>query len=183
MRRRESAGSRLDRPARVTAEVPEKEKLVTPPVPEYLSPLRWRWLVFVTRRQEVRFLYWPPRQPAGHRRIRMFDRDGYDIGTVVWKVCDACRVGSINKISITIEHQRQGLGRRLIRRALADGPSYTWQTTGQSPEAKRFFSVLEKEMGTVFPQYGGVCEHLASPPGYQPPPTDRRPRPVLERGI
>jgi hypothetical protein len=65
----------------------------------------------------------------------MFDREGYDIGMLVWMVCDACRVGSINKISLTIEHQGQGLGRRLIRRALNDGPGYTWQTTGQSPEA------------------------------------------------
>ncbi|MFB7112753.1 hypothetical protein [Streptomyces sp. NPDC056291] len=48
-------------------------------------------------------------------------------------MCGACRVGSINKISITIERQRQELGRRLIRRALADGPGYSWQTTGQSP--------------------------------------------------
>ncbi|MDQ1031505.1 hypothetical protein QF035_009087 [Streptomyces umbrinus] len=72
---------------------------------------------------------------------------------------------------------------RRPRQNLDDGPSYTWQTTGQSPEAKHFFPVLEKEMGTAFLQYGGVCEHLASPPGYLPPPTDCRPRPVLERGI
>ncbi|MYZ37980.1 MULTISPECIES: hypothetical protein [unclassified Streptomyces] len=167
----------------MTADVSEEEKPVTPPVPEYLSPLRWQWILFVTRRQEVRFLYWPAQHPAGHRRIRMFDRGGYDIGTLVWKVCDACRVGSINKISITIEHQRQDLGRRLIRRALADGPGYTWQTTGQSPEAKHFFPALEKEMGTAFPQYGGVCEHLAPSPGHRPLPPGRHPRPVLEHGI
>ncbi|MFJ4836469.1 hypothetical protein ACIP79_42250 [Streptomyces sp. NPDC088747] len=112
---------------------------MTPPVPGHLSPLRWRWILFTTRHQEVRFVYGPPRQPTGHRRIRMFDRDGYDVGTLVWKVCDTCRVGSINKISITDGLQRQGLGRRLILRALADGPEYTWQTTGQSPQAQRFF--------------------------------------------
>lgn len=155
---------------------------MTPPVPEYLSPLRWQWILLTTRRQEVRFLYWPPRRPAGHRRIRMFDREGYDIGMLVWMVCDACHVGSINKISITIEHQHQGLGRRLIRRALSDGPDYNWQTTGQSPDAKQFFPAMEKETGVTFPEYGGVCEHLAPPPGYRPPPPGHRPRPVLERG-
>ncbi|MFE1444081.1 GNAT family N-acetyltransferase [Streptomyces sp. NPDC058739] len=128
---------------------------MTPPVTEYLSPLRLRWILLTTQRQEVRFLYWPPRRPAGHRRIRMFDREGYDIGTLVWMVCDDCRVGSINKISITIEHQRQRIGRRLIRRALADGPGYTWQTTGQSPEAKQFFPALEKETGVAFPRTAG----------------------------
>ncbi|MGW7671570.1 hypothetical protein ACWGJX_31275 [Streptomyces sp. NPDC054775] len=156
---------------------------MTPPVLEYLSPLRWRWILRVTRRQEVRFLCWPPRHPAGHRDIRMFDRDGYDIGRLVWMVCDACRVSSINKISIDPDAQRQGFRRRLIRRALADGPDYTWQTTGQSPEAKQFFPVLEKEMGVAFPQYGGVCELLAPPSGYGPPPPGQRRRPVLGRNI
>jgi hypothetical protein len=85
--------------------------------------------------------------------------------------------------SINLEHQRQGLGRRLVRRALADGLGYTWQTSGQSPEAKQFFPKVEKETGTGFIEYGGVCEHLASPPGYISPPPGRHPRPVLERGI
>ncbi|NUK85407.1 YjfA family protein [Streptomyces lunaelactis] len=58
-------------------------------------------MLLTTRRQEVRFVFWPPRRPTGHRRIRMFDRQGYDIGTLVWMVCDTCRVGSINKISIS----------------------------------------------------------------------------------
>ncbi|MGW3645540.1 GNAT family N-acetyltransferase [Streptomyces sp. NPDC000878] len=106
---------------------------MTPPVPECLSPLRWRWILLITQRREVRFLYWPPRRPTGHRDLRMFDRDGYDVGRLVWVVCDACRVGSINKISIDPDYQRQGLGRRLVLRALTDGPGYTWQTTGQSP--------------------------------------------------
>jgi hypothetical protein len=155
---------------------------MTPPVPEYLSPLRWRWMLYITRREEVRFLYWPPPEPAGHRRIRMYDREGHELGTLVWKVCDACRVGSINQISITVDYQRQGLGRRLIRRALVDGPGYRWQTTGQSPEAKRFFPAMENETGTAFPEYGGACEHTASKSSRTPPP-GRRPRPVVERRI
>jgi GNAT superfamily N-acetyltransferase len=156
---------------------------VTPPVPDGLSPLRWRWILLTTRHQEVRFLYWPPLQPTGHRNLRMFSRDGYNIGRLVWVVCDACSIGSINKISIDPDRHRQGLGRRLIRRALADGPDYTWQTTGQSPQAKQFFPAMEEKLGVAFPEYGGVCEHLASPPGYQPRPPGRRPRPVLKRCI
>lgn len=156
---------------------------MTPPVPEYLSPLRWRWILLTTQHREVRFLYWPPRHPTGHRNLRIFDRDGYDIGRLVWLVCDTCRVGSINKISIDPDEHRKGLGRRLIRRALADGPGYTWQTTGQSPEAKKFFPALEKELNVAFPEYGGVCKHLAPPRGYRTPPPGRRPRPVLERNL
>ncbi|MGI5508912.1 hypothetical protein [Streptomyces sp. CA-106131] len=124
----------------------------------------------------MRFVYWPPRQPTGHRRIRMFDRSGYDIGVLVWRVC---RVGSINQISITM--QRQGLGRRLIRRALADGPGYAWQTTGQSPEARQFFPAMERETGVAFPESDGVRDHFTAPPGPRLLPTRRRPRPVLER--
>ncbi|MDT0449926.1 hypothetical protein [Streptomyces hesseae] len=156
---------------------------MTPPVPECLSPLRWRWILLTTQHREVRFLYWPPRQPTGHRDLRMFDRDGYDIGRLLWVVCGACRVGSINKISIDPGHQRHGLGQRLIRRALTDGPGYSWQTTGQSPEAKKFFPALERETGIAFREHGGVCEHLASPPGYQTLLSGRRPRPILERDV
>ncbi|WP_327188222.1 GNAT family N-acetyltransferase [Streptomyces sp. NBC_01334] len=109
---------------------------MTPPIPESLSALRWRWILLSTRHREVRFVYWPPWRPTGYRNLRMFDRDGYNIGRLVWVVCDACRIGSINKISIDPDRHRQGLGRRLIHRALADGPGYTWQTTHQSPRPR-----------------------------------------------
>lgn len=154
-----SDGPEAVRSARMTVDVSEEEKLVTPPVPEYLSPLRWRWILFVTRRQEVRFLYRRPGIRPGTAA------SGCSTGTGTLRRLPRRE----HKTSITTEYQRQGIGRRLIRRALADGSGYTWQTTGQSPEAKRFFPVLEKEMGTAFLQHGGVCEHLASPPGYRPP--------------
>jgi hypothetical protein len=113
----------------------------------------------------------------------MFDRDADEIGRLVWMICDNCRIGSINKISIIPDCHHKGLGRRLIRRALADGPDYTWQTTGQSPQAKQFFPALEKELGVAFPQHGGVCEHLSPPRGYQPSPSSRRAHPILERNV
>lgn len=156
---------------------------MAPPIPESLPPLRWRWILLTTRHCAVRFVYWPPQHPTGYRNLRMFDRDGYDIGRLVWVVCDACRVGSINKISIDPDHHRQGLGRRMLLRALADGPGYTWQTTHQSPQARQFFPALEEETGIALPAYGGVCTHLSAPAGYRAPPPGRRPRPVLERGV
>ncbi|MCC5480970.1 GNAT family N-acetyltransferase [Streptomyces sp. NPDC059680] len=156
---------------------------MTLPIAENVSPRRWRWIRLTTWHKEVRFLYWPPPHPPGYRNLQMFDRDGYDIGRLVWVVCDGCRVGSINKISIDPDHQRRGLGRQLIRRTLTDGPGYTWQTTHQSPHAKLFFPALEKELSVALPEYGGVCQHLGSPPGYQPRPPGRRPRPLLERRL
>jgi hypothetical protein len=156
---------------------------MTPPVPDRLPPLRWRWILLTTRHQEVRFLYWPPRHPTGHRRLGMFDQRGYDIGVLVWRVCDDCRIGGIDKISITNAFHRRGLGRRMVRRALADGPGHAWRTSGRSAEARLFFASLEKELGIVFAERSGSCEHLRSPTGYQPPAPGRRLRPVLERGV
>jgi GNAT superfamily N-acetyltransferase len=155
---------------------------MTPPVPDRLPPLRWRWILLTTRHQEARFLYWPPQEPTGLRRLGMFDQRGYDIGVLVWRMCDDCRIGSIAKISIALGHQRQGLGRRLVRRALADGPDYAWRTSGQSPDAKPFFAALGREADVAFAERAGSCEHLKSH-GYRPSPPGRRPRPALERDI
>ncbi|MFI7640508.1 GNAT family N-acetyltransferase [Nonomuraea sp. NPDC049400] len=107
----------------------------------------------------LRFVYLPPTDPAGLREIYVYDRDDYDIARLVWQVCDACRHGSINKISIDQEWQRQGLGRRLIHRALRDGPAYAWITSGQSPEAKKFFPIMSAETGAAFTAHGPSCPH------------------------
>ena len=80
----------MRQPGACLSSPPLEEQPVTPPVPEYLSPLRWRWILLSTRHRAVRFLYWPPLQPTGYRNLRVFDRDGYDIGRLVWVVCDAC---------------------------------------------------------------------------------------------
>jgi hypothetical protein len=115
--------------------------------------------------------------------LRMYNRDGLDIGRLVWMVCDTCRVGSINKISIDPQEHRKGLGRRMVLRALADGPGYAWQTTHQSPAARLFFPALAKETGMELTQYGGACRHLkrlvAPLPGLQ----GQRLRPVLQRTV
>jgi hypothetical protein len=63
---------------------------------------------------------------------------------LVWQVCDECRYGRINKISVAPEHQRQGLRRRMLLRALRDGPGYDWRTTASPTTAGR---VLHRDAG------------------------------------
>ncbi|MDT0352901.1 GNAT family N-acetyltransferase [Pseudonocardia charpentierae] len=118
---------------------------------------RWR-----TRAHDVRFLYRPPPSPVWNRRLTVCDTDWLDVAELVWQVCDDCRRGRINKISIAVEYQRQGLGRRLVRRAWRDGPDQTWTTTSQSPEAQRFFPVITAETGAAFTPHGGGCPHFTA---------------------
>jgi GNAT superfamily N-acetyltransferase len=131
--------------------------------------------------QPVRFTYQPPDKPAGLRVIHLYDREGYDVGQFVWQVCRACRRASINKISVVDSWQRRGLGRRLIARALRDGPGCACVTSGQSPGAKRFFAVISAETGI---ERGAGCTHMRTDRRYVPP--DRRqrpPRPRLDRTV
>ncbi len=98
----------------------EEDDFVPPP-PDSMRQTRWRWLRLLPRRHELRLLRWPPTDLTGLRVIRAYHDEGYDIGMLVWQVCAQCRRGSINKVSLAIEWQRQGIGRRLINRALSDG--------------------------------------------------------------
>ena len=152
--------------------------------PEQMSATRWLLARLLTPGAKVRFVYHPPADPMGLRVIYMHDERGYDIGTLVWRICPTCRWGSINKISIDLEWHRQGLGRRLIHRALRDGPGYTWVTTSQSPDAKKFFPALTAETGVTFTERGTACQHVKNRERHgsavQP---KRRPKPVVERGI
>lgn len=50
------------------------------------TPSRW-----ADRHREMPVLYSPPLQPTGYENLRVFDRDGYDIGRLVWVVCDTQR--------------------------------------------------------------------------------------------
>jgi hypothetical protein len=149
-----------------------------------MSAARWLLARLLTPGARVRFVYHPPAEPAGLRVIYMHDEQGYDIGTLVWRICSTCHWGSINKISIDLDWQRQGLGRRLIRRALRDGVGYTWVTTNQSPDAKKFFPVLTAETGVIFTEGGTACQHVKHHryrgPAVQP---ERQPKPVIERSI
>jgi GNAT superfamily N-acetyltransferase len=147
-----------------------------------MSAPRWLLARMMSPGQPVRFIYQPPNKPAGLRVIHLYDRDGYDIGQFVWQVCRACQRASINKISITNDWQRRGLGRRLIARALGDGPGYAWVTSGQSPDAKKFFARISAETGIAFAERGSGCTHMKDDRRYVPRDKRRRsPRPTLDR--
>ena len=66
-------------------------------------------------------------------------------------------------------------------RALRDGPGYTWVTSGQSPDAKKFFPAITAETGVTFTEYGSGCQHMThDSDGRLPPPAGRPPKPVVE---
>ncbi|UXX97451.1 hypothetical protein N7U49_47515 [Streptomyces sp. AD2-2] len=48
---------------------------------------------------------------------------------------------------------------------------------------RRAYQGRAKECGVALPEFGEVCEHLASPTDYRPPHRGRRQRPVLERRV
>jgi len=152
-------------------------------LPEGMTRSRWLYARLLTCGEPVRFIYYPPGEPAGHRDLYMYDDETINIGRLIWQVCDYCRSGHINSISINTEFQRRGLGRRLILRALRDGPRYRWATSGQSPDAKRFFPCITAEVGVEFTERGGTCRHLKA--GMSGPPTHaaRPRRPVVDRTV
>jgi hypothetical protein len=138
----------------------------------------------VTRGDPVGFIHQPPHDSAGRHRISVYDHKGVDIGTLVWQVCTSCRRGDINKISLTVAWQRRGLGRRLITRALRDGPGYTWSTPAQSPDAKIFFAIITLETGTPFTQRGQPCTHMNHHRrNTLPLSTNHHPQPIIEHDI
>jgi GNAT superfamily N-acetyltransferase len=155
-----------------------------PPLPQGMSAPRWLLARMMSPGQPVRFIYQPPDKLAGLRVIHVYDRQGYDIGQFVWQVCRACQRASINKISVTNDWQRRGLGRRLIARALRDGPGYDWVTSGQSPDARKFFAVISTETGIAFTERGSGCTHMRTDRQHVPPDKRQRPlRSTLDRTI
>lgn len=110
--------------------------------------------------RERLWLYYPPGQPAQFQMLRVCDRTGWDAATLSWSTCGPCDQGRIWKISISDHWQRQGLGRRMILRAMRGADGYHWTTTHQSPDGKRFFSALSRETGASFITQKADCEHI-----------------------
>ena len=131
-----------------------------PPTPGRLADWRWRLWMWRTRSEPMRFVYYAEAWPAGFRELYMYDRAGLDRGRLVWKVCNACQRAVIAKISLDVDVHRQGYGRRLILRALRDGPDYLWTTSGQSPAGARFFAAMSAETGAAFTGGAQTCEHI-----------------------
>jgi hypothetical protein len=130
--------------------------------PEGLSKRRWKWMKLTHPHASDFWLYYPNGDPGGHRVLRVCDRSGYDFAILVWHVCEECRHGLIAKISIADYRQRQGIGRRMVLRALLGHEDYQWVTTGQSDLAQGFFPVLTAETGAAFTARGESCEHIRS---------------------
>lgn len=144
-------------------------------MPEGLSEVRWRWMLRRRRHDQRIFLYYPNGQDAGYQVLKVCSRAGHDHAILIWQVCHQCRRGLIAKISMIPEWQGLGLGRRLINRALRDGPDYQWTTSSQSSEGQGFFPVLAKESGALL-TVGPACAHIET--------AERTfPRPRLERGV
>ncbi|MFE9701400.1 hypothetical protein [Streptomyces sp. NPDC006270] len=108
-------------------------------------------------------------------RSSRYGRDGISDARLVWKVCRPCERGVISKISLSSEVQRQGLGTRLVDRALLDGPGYRWTTSSQPPEGRAFFRAMTARTGAEFAAGARTCEHIReSRPGRGKPVLDRR---------
>lgn len=150
-----------------------------PPTPEQLAPWRWRLWLRKTRSERMRFVYYAEAWTAGFRELFMYDETGLDRGRLVWRVCDACQRAVICKISLDVDVHRQGYGRRLILRALRDGPDYSWTTSGQSPDGVRFFAAMSAETGAAFTGGARTCEHIRS----HGPAITVEPRPGLDRSV
>ena len=148
-----------------------------PPTPDRLAPWRWRLWLWRTRSSPMRFVYYPEAFLAGFRNLYMYDQTGLDRGRLVWRVCDSCQRAAICKISLDPDVHRQGHGRRLILRALRDGPDYSWTTSGQSVDGSRFFAAMSAETGAAFSDGVRTCEHITS----SGPLTTSQPRPALDR--
>jgi hypothetical protein len=127
----------------------------------------------------MRFVSYAEAWPAGFRELYMYDQTGFDRGRLVWRVCHACRRAVICKISLDVGVHRQGYGRRLILRALRDGPDYSWATSGQSPDGSRFFAAMSAETGAAFAGGARTCEHIRS----NGPATTAGPTPALDRSV
>ena len=131
-------------------------------MPESVGEFRWWWIKVTNPGEGRLFLYYPNSGLADHQVLRVCDRDGLDHAILVWSVCHECRRGVIAKISMILEWQRQGLGRRLVRWALRGGPGYEWVTSSQSPEGQQFFPAMARETGSALTNKGRACAHIDS---------------------
>ena len=130
------------------------------PVAEGVSAWRWRWILARSRSDPLRVILQLPAQPAGFRRLRIYERSGLHVGTLGWQVCDLHERGFIAKISLSPEWQRQGLGRQMVTRALEDGPGYAWTTSAQSEVARKFFPAISAETGVDLSPGFYRCAHM-----------------------
>ncbi|MCX4672226.1 GNAT family N-acetyltransferase [Streptomyces sp. NBC_01381] len=99
--------------------------------------------------------------PAGRRAVTMVDIADRSVGRLDYQICHPCRLGYIGNIAVATHWQGQGLGRQALHTALAGCADYSWSTSRQSSEGRRFFAAIEDETETAFPPSGVRCPHMA----------------------
>lgn len=98
--------------------------------------------------------------PAGRQAVTILDHGHRPVGCVEYQVCHLCRLGYISNIAVVGHWQGQGLGRHALHTALAPCTGYTWSTSRQSAEGRRFFAAIEDETEIEFPPSGVRCPHM-----------------------
>ncbi|MBO2454249.1 hypothetical protein J4573_44680 [Actinomadura barringtoniae] len=133
------------------------------------------------------FMYHPPRSPAAYRQIVLYNTAGkkpVHAGRLVWQLCERCRQGSVYEISVGKGTRLDHFGRRAIKRALRDGPSFTWSMT-QETAAIETLREVAADLGVAFAADLDGCRHIRA--GRDGDPSDPEswdgPRPRLEREI
>ncbi|MGW0670675.1 hypothetical protein [Streptomyces sp. NPDC002746] len=105
-------------------------------------------------------MYRPQVTDGGYHQLQLQTSDGYDFARLTWLTCSRCRIGLVAKIRVTDLWQRQGYGSRMMRRAMRGYETYTWVTTGQSPQGKQFFPALGETTGAAFTPSAPRCPHM-----------------------
>ncbi|MGA4847205.1 GNAT family N-acetyltransferase [Streptomyces sp. G5(2025)] len=103
-----------------------------------------------------------PALPAGRQAVSVLDAGHRLVGCLEYQVCHVCRIGYVANIAVASHWQGQGLGRDVLHTALAPCGGYTWSTSRQSSEGRRFFAAMEEETDVAFPAGGVQCSHMTS---------------------
>ncbi|WP_158708887.1 GNAT family N-acetyltransferase [Streptomyces sp. NRRL S-920] len=98
--------------------------------------------------------------PAGRQTVSVLDADHRPVGCLEYQVCHACHIGYVVNIAIASHWQGQGLGRHVLHTAMEPCRDYTWSTSRQSSDGRRFFGAMEEEMEVAFPARGVRCSHM-----------------------
>ncbi|RFC71374.1 hypothetical protein DXZ75_30245 [Streptomyces sp. AcE210] len=113
----------------------------------------------------VRFTSIPPRTARGAGEVLLHDESGALVGQVRFRLCAPCRAGRLLGIWILEPRRQEGLGRRAVRVALAQGHGYRWNTTLQTRPGRGFFLAVTAHEGVPLRHGRPLCPHLLGPFG------------------
>lgn len=113
----------------------------------------------------------PAAEPAGSLRLELLYSDdqgrvmlylfsgGRHVGKLAYLACTECSIGAVLKISIYEPHDRQGVGRLLVRMLRDRHPGLAWYTTWQQPAAVDFWRKMAHESGQPYTARERFCRH------------------------